>query len=150
MPPRLVPLALSQATTLPPTGFVITLTHLPVVMAVTTSARFWKDWSTRRHLKMGVSAEFIIGFFVSLTYALCHLWFCSQPFFPRIHLTLPEKQWKALLHLCLQRRALVNISRITYEILAWSCSFTRRLAAHLYCTSKKLTWPKLHSLVISP
>ena len=69
---HLVHLALSLATTLPPAGLVITLTHLPVVMAVTTSARFWKDCSTsepmeRRYLKMGVSAVFTIGFFVSLT-----------------------------------------------------------------------------------
>ena len=31
------------ATTLPPAGFVITLTHPCVSMAVITSARFWKD-----------------------------------------------------------------------------------------------------------
>ena len=60
----------------------------------------------RRHLKMGGSAVFIIEFFVSLTYALCHLRFCSQPLFPRIHSALQEKQWKAQLHLSLQRRVL--------------------------------------------
>ena len=71
---HLVNLALSLAITLPPAGFVITLTHLLVVMVVTTSARFWKDCialeqKQRRYLKMGVSAMFTIGFFVSLTYA---------------------------------------------------------------------------------
>ena len=43
-------------------------------MAVTTSAKFWKDCSTleqmqRRYLKMGVRAVFTIGFFVSLSRA---------------------------------------------------------------------------------
>ena len=69
---HLVHLALSLATTLPPAGFVIILTHLNVVVAATTSARFWKDCSTlgqkqRRYLKMGVSAVFSIGFCVFLT-----------------------------------------------------------------------------------
>ena len=64
----------SPATTLPPAGLVITLTHLPVVMAVTTSARFWKDCTAfeqkqRRYLKMEVTAVCTIGFFVSLTCA---------------------------------------------------------------------------------
>ena len=74
---RLVHLVSSPATTLPPAGFVITLTHLSVVMAVTTSARFWKDCNTleqmqRRYLKMGVSAVFTIGFLCSSRAFLCH------------------------------------------------------------------------------
>ena len=73
---HLVHLASFPATTLPLAGFVITLTHLPVVMVVTASARFWKDCialeqKQRRYLKMGVSAVFIIGFFVSLTCTFC-------------------------------------------------------------------------------
>ena len=40
---HLVHLASSLTTTLPTAGFVITLTHLCVLVAVTTSARFWKD-----------------------------------------------------------------------------------------------------------
>ena len=43
MPLHLVHLASFPATTLPLAGFVITLTHLPVVMVVTASARFWKE-----------------------------------------------------------------------------------------------------------
>ena len=45
-------------------------------MAVTTSARFWKDCSTseqmqRRYLKMGVSAVFTIGFIMFLVFLTC-------------------------------------------------------------------------------
>ena len=41
------------------------------------------DSEQRRYFKMGVSAVFTIGFFVSLSHTLmCHRWFCSQPFFP--------------------------------------------------------------------
>ena len=74
MPLHLVHLASFPATTLPLAGFVIALTHLPVVMVVTASARFWKDCialeqKQRRYLKMGLGAVFIIGSFVSLTYA---------------------------------------------------------------------------------
>ena len=62
---------LPLATTLPPAGFVITLRHLCVLMAVTTSGRFWKDCIAseqmqRRYLKEGVSAVFSIGFIVFL------------------------------------------------------------------------------------
>ena len=65
MPPHLGHSDSLQATTLLPAGF-------------TTSARLWKDCIASeqmqcRYLKTGVSAVFIIGFFVSLTYALCHL-----------------------------------------------------------------------------
>ena len=74
MPLHLVHLASSPVTTLPLAGFVITLTHLLVVMDVTASARFWKDCTAseskqRRYLRVGVSAVLIIGFFVSLTHA---------------------------------------------------------------------------------
>ena len=43
MPLHSVRLASFPGTTMPLAGFVITLTHLPVVMVVTASARFWKD-----------------------------------------------------------------------------------------------------------
>ena len=87
MPLHLVHLASFPATTLPLAGFVKTLTHL-VVMVETASARFWKDCialelKQRCCLKVGVSAVFIIGFFMSLTYTLRRLRFCSQPFFSR-------------------------------------------------------------------
>ena len=53
----------SLATTLPHAGFIITLTLLCVLMAVTTSARSWNDCSTfeqMQHpfLKIGVSVGF--------------------------------------------------------------------------------------------
>ena len=59
-------------------GFVITSTHLPVVMVVTVSARFWQDCTAlelkqRRYLRTRVSAVFLIGFFVALTHAVYHL-----------------------------------------------------------------------------
>ena len=93
---HLVHLALSPATTLPPAGFVITLTHLPVVMVVTTSARFWKDGNAleqeqRRYLKMGVSAVSTIGFFVSLTYALVSSVILLSAFFSRASTLLLRK-----------------------------------------------------------
>ena len=68
--------------------------------------------------------------------------------FPRTLFTLQERQRKAQLRQFLPRRALVKISRTTCGILSWNCSVTSRLAAYLYFSSKKPTWPKLHSLVI--
>ena len=64
------------ATTLPPSGFVITLTHPCVLMAVTTSARFCNDCSTSermqcRYLKMGVGVVFTIGVIVFLVHFTC-------------------------------------------------------------------------------
>ena len=58
-------LALFPVATSPLAGFVIILTPLLVVVTVTASVK---------------SAVFLIGFFVTLTHALLHLWFCSQPF----------------------------------------------------------------------
>ena len=57
MPPLLGPLDIPQGTMLPPAGFIITLTLPCVLMAVTTSAMSWNDWSTleqmqRRFAKM--------------------------------------------------------------------------------------------------
>ena len=68
-------LVLSPGTTLPLAGFVITLTHLPVVMFVTASARFRKDCialelKQRRYLRTRVSVVFLIGIFVILLSAL--------------------------------------------------------------------------------
>ena len=83
-------------------------------MAETTLSRSWSDCNAlelmqRRHLRMGVSAVFIIGFFVSLTHALVSLFgFCSQLFFPRIHVALQEMQWRDQLRLSLPRRVLVK------------------------------------------
>ena len=74
--------------------------------------------------------------------------FALSLFFPRTHFTLQERQRKAQLRQFLPRRALVTISRTTCGILSWNCSVTSRLAAYLYFSSKKPTWPKLHSLVI--
>ena len=59
-------------------------------MVVTASAGFRKDCialeqKQRRYLKMGVSAVFIIGFFVSLTYAFVSSIILLSALFPRIH-----------------------------------------------------------------
>ena len=94
MPLHMVHLPLG--TTLPLAGFVITLTHLPVVMVVTASARFWKDCIAleqmqRRYLKMGVSAVFIIGFFVSLRHAFVTSVFLLSALFPRAFTLLFRK-----------------------------------------------------------
>ena len=53
MPLHLVHWASFPVTTLPLAEFVMTLTHLPVVMAVTTSARFRKDF-TALELKQSI------------------------------------------------------------------------------------------------
>ena len=63
MPLHLAHLDSSLTTTLPHAGFIITLTLLCVLMAVTTSARSWNDCSTfeqmqRRFIKTGVSVVF--------------------------------------------------------------------------------------------
>ena len=73
MPLHLGHLDLPQATTLLPAGFVITLTHPCVLMVVTTSERSWNECNTfeqmqRRHLKIGVSVVFTIGFIVFLVH----------------------------------------------------------------------------------
>ena len=134
---HLIHLALSLASTLPPAGFVITLTHLPVVMAVTTSARFKIELQKqRRYLKMGVSAVCTIGFFVSLTYTFVSSEILlSAFFFPRIHNALQDKQWKAQLRLFPPRRALVKFFHTTCGIFSWSCSFSSRLARK--CTLRR-------------
>ena len=83
------------------------------LMVVTASARFWKDWITlelkqRPYLKVGGSAVFTIGFFVSLTYAYVSSVIYFQPIFPRIHFTLQERHWKAQLRLFLPREHFAN------------------------------------------
>ena len=83
---HLVHLASSPVTTLPLAGFVITLTHLHVVMVVTASARFWKDCialelKQRRFLRMEVSVLFIIGFFCVSHIRICITYgFALSPF----------------------------------------------------------------------
>ena len=83
-------------TTLPPAGFVITLTHLPVVMVVTASVRFWKDCialdlKQRRYFRMGISVVFIIGVVVSLTYAFVPFVILLSALFRCIHFLLFRK-----------------------------------------------------------
>ena len=108
MPLRLVHLASFPVTILPLAGFVITLTHLPVLVTVTISARSWKncmalELKQHRYLRTRVSAVFLIGFFVTLTHAFASLVFLLSAFFPRVHFVLQEKQWKAQLRLSLPR-----------------------------------------------
>ena len=112
MPLHLVHLASSPVTTLPLSGFVIPLTHLPVVMVVTASARFWKDCIIRNVATSGW--ELVLcsssGSLCLSHMQLCHLWSCSQQFFTRIHFAPQEKQWKAQLRLSLPRQVLVIVS----------------------------------------
>ena len=73
MPLHVGHLDLPLAITLPPAGFVITLTLPCVLMAVTTSVRFWNDCSTleqmqRRYLKIAVSTVFTTGIIVFLVH----------------------------------------------------------------------------------
>ena len=87
---------------------------------------------------MGVSAVFLIGFFVSLTHAFTSLVVLLSAFFPRVHFALQERQWKAQLRVCLPYRVLVKVLHTTTSKLAVSC----------YSLLMNLTWLKLHSLVI--
>ena len=69
MPLHLGPSALPLTITLPPAGFIITLMHPRVLMAVTTSLRSWNDYNAveqmqRRFPQKGVSIVFTIGFIV--------------------------------------------------------------------------------------
>ena len=101
LPLHLGHLASFSATTMPLAGFVITLTHLLVVMVATASARFWKDCiaseqKQRRYLKMGVSAVFIIGFFVSLTYAFVSSAILLPAFFPALPLCSSGKAMESI------------------------------------------------------
>ena len=65
-------------------GFVITFTHLYVLMTVKTSARSWKDCSAlelmlRHYLKIEVSVVFTVGFIVFLVHLTCFLYVIFDP-----------------------------------------------------------------------
>ena len=79
VPLHLVHLGSFPATALPLAGFVITLTHLPILVTVTASARL--ELKQHRYLRMGVSAVFLIGFFVTLTHAFASLVVLLSAFF---------------------------------------------------------------------
>ena len=153
MPLRLVHLASSPVTILPLAGFIITLTHLLVVVTVTTSVTSWKngialELKQHRYLRTRVSAVFLIGFFVSLTHAFASLVVLLSAFLSCVHFVRQEKQWKAQLRLSLPRRVLVKVSQTTCGILSWSCYFTNILAVSCCSLLMNLTWPNLLSLVI--
>ena len=153
MPPRLVHLALFPVTTSPLVGFVIALIPLPVLVIVTTLVKSWKNCAAlelkqHRYLKTGVSAVFLIGFYVTLTHALHHLWFCSQLPFPCNQVIPQVKQWKAQLRVSPVRRVLVKVSHTTCGILSWNSRFTGRLAAPSNPLLLKLIRLGLHSRVI--
>ena len=117
-------------------------------MAVTTSARSWNDCNTveqmqRRHLKMGVSAVFTLGFFVFLTCAFVSWVILLSVFSPNIHFALQDLHWQALLRLFVPRRALVNISRITCGIPFWNCSFSSTQAAYFVLHIEEIDLAKI-------
>ena len=92
LPPRLVHLASLPVTTSPLAGFVMTLSPLPVVVIATASVKSWKLRSIRTEtaslLRNGSWCCVPLGFCVTLTHALHHLWCCGQ--------LVPEvMQWKA-------------------------------------------------------
>ena len=149
MPLRLGHSALCPVITLLLAGFVTTLTPLPVcgdsiseVLAKLHSIR-----TEATSLPQDGSSCYVPHrvLFDSRTH-LHHFWFCSQPFFMRVHFVFQERQWKAQLRVSLLRRVLVKLSHTTCGILSWNCCFTGRLAASSYSLLMKSTWPKLHSL----
>ena len=127
MPPHLGLSALSLATTLPPAGFIITLTHLLVLMIATTSAEVLEKLRSTRAEAASFPQDgswcFVHRrFFVFLT---CIFFMSSVLLLSAFF----KKQWKALLRPFLPRRAVVKISSITCGIPFWNCSFSNRLAA---------------------
>ena len=85
MPPHLGHSDLCQLITYLHVGFVITLTHLPVVVIATALETSWKNCVTLelkqlRYLMTGASALFHIGFSMTFTHALHHMLFALSPF----------------------------------------------------------------------
>ena len=76
----IMPPALCQATTLLCVWLVITLMHLHVSVLATTLVKSLKilELKQHRHFRTGVCAVFLIGFFVTFTHALHHLWFAQN------------------------------------------------------------------------
>ena len=113
----LVHLASSLATTLPPAGFVIILTHLLVVMVVTASARFWKDCIALEQKQLCyLKWELVVcsssgSLPLTCTFVSSVILLSAFFFHPRIHLALQEKQWKSLLRLQLVSRTLTREGR---------------------------------------
>ena len=102
-----------------------------------------------RYLRTGVSAVFLIGFFLFFTHA-CGL--LSAPFplaaFLLCSVVPQVKPWKARLRVSLLLRVLVEVSHITCGIRNWNCYFTCGLVMLSNPLSMNLTWLRLHSLVI--
>ena len=106
-------------------------------MAVTISARFWKDCSTlkqmqSRYLKMEVSVVFTIGFIVFLVLLTCI--FVSSvillsAFFLRMGTLFFRTSNGKPFFVSLPCRVLKMFSHTTCGILCWSCYSTSRLAA---------------------
>ena len=79
-------LGLVSSTTSPLDGFVTISTPLPVVVIVTASVKSGKiceasELRQHRYLRTGVSAVFLIGFYVTLTHALHHCGFALSSLF---------------------------------------------------------------------
>ena len=95
-------------------------------MAAITSLRSWNDCSTleqmqRRYLKMAVSAVFTIGFIVFLTCIFVTSVILLSAFFSRAStLFFRTSNGKPYFVCFKQRRALVNILRITWGIFSWN------------------------------
>ena len=154
MPSRLVHLALFPITTSPLVGFVIALIPLPVLVIVTTLVKSWKkcvalELKQHRYLRTGVSAVFIIGFFVSLTHAICiTCGFALSSLSRGSILLFRRSNGKPNFECPLVRRVLVKVSHTTCGILSWNSCFTGRLAAPSNPLLLKLTPLRLHPRVI--
>ena len=154
MPLHLGPSALPLTITLPPVGFIITLTHPR--MAVTTSLRSWNDCNAfeqtqRRFPKMGVSFVFTIGvvvFIVHLTRTFgCFVCSCSQLSSFHLSSCFPEQVMESFSSSASAVPSLTILSHTTCGLLCWSCFSSSRLAAFSHPSLLKMTWPRSHSLV---
>ena len=101
MPLHLGPSSSPLTITLLPGGFIITLTHPRVLMAVTRSLRSWNDHKAvermlRHFPNIGVSIVLTVGFIVVVLCILAlslFFWFLflrtsdGRPFFIRLHCT---------------------------------------------------------------
>ena len=123
--------------------FVITLTHLPVVMVVTQSARFGNiACYLRTRLRVflhRVPCDSHTQICIS-----CDFTFSS--FSREITLLFRRSNGKPNI-VSLPCRVLAEVSKTTRGNLFWSCLFTNMLGASCYSVLMNLSWLKFHFLV---
>ena len=114
---------------------VITLTHHPDVMVVTVWARIWKDCialelKQRRYLRTGVSAVFLIGFFVTLMHAVASLVILLSALFPANSFCSSEEAMESPIS-CLYRVEFWRKFRIELVESSPGTSITQKRKQHL-------------------